>query len=337
MWPFSSAPQTAADSQPSSASCPVDHETRAEWSKQQQQPPQHHSNPVSNPLARHLSTEREVSSIPRWLPTAAAAGEPAAATTSSLPAEGAPPAACPMHEANVNSAEQAATVPTEQNWVYPSPASFYTALERKQRNPRAEDMDIVVPIHNAVNERVWHQVLEWERAAMGIAPGQETGSRLVSFIGRPKQMSPRARWKSLIGYTAPFDRHDWIVDRPVHPPSSSSASSPATTTTDPTAADNTESIRVRYVIDFYTGRGKNLLLPPSPPASASASPGTSATESSATPTPTPEQMLVPNLAFYIDCRPALDGWEGLRMRFNKYWGLAPPPPPPSPSSPTASS
>lgn len=114
-----------------------------------------------------------------------------------------------MHESNVNasananasanSAEQAATIPSESNWVYPSPASFYTALERKHRNPRAQDMDIVVPIHNAVNERVWHQVLEWERAAMGLAPGQETGSRLVSFVGKPKQMSPRARWKSLIG------------------------------------------------------------------------------------------------------------------------------------------
>lgn len=110
-----------------------------------------------------------------------------------------------MHESNVNasansnSAEQAATIPSESNWVYPSPASFYTALERKNRNPRAQDMDIVVPIHNAVNERVWHQVLEWERAAMGLEPGQETGSRLVSFVGKPKQMSPRARWKSLIG------------------------------------------------------------------------------------------------------------------------------------------
>lgn len=60
-------------------------------------------------------------------------------------------------------------------------------------------MDIVVPIHNAVNERVWQQVLDWERSAMGLKQGEETGVKLVSFMGRPKQMSPRARWKSLIG------------------------------------------------------------------------------------------------------------------------------------------
>jgi len=60
-------------------------------------------------------------------------------------------------------------------------------------------MDIVVPIHNAVNERVWQQVLEWERHALGLKEGEDTGVKLVSFMGRPKEMSPRARWKSFIG------------------------------------------------------------------------------------------------------------------------------------------
>lgn len=67
---------------------------------------------------------------------------------------------------------------------------------------------------------------------------------------------------------------------------------------------------MRYVIDFYTGRGANLLsqLPPSP--------------SGQDEPPRPEDtMKMPNLAFFIDCRPALDGWEGARMRFNKYWGI----------------
>lgn len=207
MWPFTSSSATPATEHapPPASACPVDHETRAAWSK-------HSSNPVphdvahKDPLASRLSTEREVSSIPRWLPASADAtssSSPSSASGSAAATADTPPAACPMHESNVNasanSAEQAATIPSESNWVYPSPASFYTALERKHRNPRAQDMDIVVPIHNAVNERVWHQVLEWERAAMGLQPGQETGSRLVSFVGKPKQMSPRARWKSLIG------------------------------------------------------------------------------------------------------------------------------------------
>lgn len=235
-----------------------------------------------------------------------------------------------MHES-----ERAAAVPSEDNWVYPSPASFYSALERKNRNPNARDMGIVVPIHNAVNERVWNQVLDWEREALGLPRGVDPGSKLVSFVGKPKEVSPRARWKTLIGcvlslslpfcsssssrtdiapgarsYTAPFDRHDWLVDRPVVPPSPSSApDAPPTPSTDPSQPS---SVRVRYVIDFYTGRGTGLLAPPPPPSS---SPSSAAA-------PAPEANFRPNLAFFIDCRPALDGWEGVRMRFNRYWGLA---------------
>lgn len=41
-------------------------------------------------------------------------------------------------------------------------------------------------------------------------------------------MTPRARILTLLGYTAPFDRHDWVVDRCGK--------------------------RVDYVIDFYAGR-----------------------------------------------------------------------------------
>lgn len=55
-------------------------------------------------------------------------------------------------------------------------------------------MPIVVPIHNAVNERVWEQVMEWERV-----DGGAEGSKLVSFVGKPKELSPRARWKTLVG------------------------------------------------------------------------------------------------------------------------------------------
>ena len=44
-------------------------------------------------------------------------------------------------------------------------------------------------------------------------------------------MTPKARFNTLLGYTAPFDRHDWIVDRC--------------------------GTRVDYVIDFYAGRPDN--------------------------------------------------------------------------------
>ena len=32
-----------------------------------------------------------------------------------------------------------------------------------------------------------------------------------------------------------------------------------------------------------------------------------------------EANLRPNLAFYIDVRPALDDWEGVRMRWSRWW------------------
>jgi cytochrome c heme-lyase len=41
-------------------------------------------------------------------------------------------------------------------------------------------------------------------------------------------MSPRARLNTLMGYVAPFDRHDWVVDRCGQ--------------------------KVEYIIDFYAGR-----------------------------------------------------------------------------------
>lgn len=84
-----------------------------------------------------------------------------------------------------------------ENWVYPSQAQFYAAMARKQHNPQGSDMRVVVPIHNAVNERAWGEVLHWERGWGGEKCG---GVKLVSFKGRPGDMSPKARWKSLVGY-----------------------------------------------------------------------------------------------------------------------------------------
>ena len=63
----------------------------------------------------------------------------------------------------------------------------------------------------------------------------------------------------LVSYQAPFDRHDWVVDRC--------------------------GTRVRYVIDFYSGKANG-------PAG--------------------------NLAFYLDTRPALDNWEGVKMRLEGF-------------------
>ena len=70
-------------------------------------------------------------------------------------------------------------------------------MARKGHNPRANDMKVVVPIHNAVNERAWFDIMRWERGRGGEACG---GVRLISFKGRPKDVSPKARILSLLGY-----------------------------------------------------------------------------------------------------------------------------------------
>lgn len=59
-------------------------------------------------------------------------------------------------------------------------------------------------------------------------PDRCGGPRLLSFSGSADNLTPRARFNTLLGYTAPFDRHDWVIDRC--------------------------GTRIEYVIDFYTGR-----------------------------------------------------------------------------------
>lgn len=89
-------------------------------------------------------------------------------------------------------------------------------------------MHSIVPIHNAVNERAWAEILRWEKGKGGDKCG---GPKLESFSGLSHALTPRARWKTWMGYTAPFDRHDWVVDRC--------------------------GTRVEYVIDFYEGKNEH--------------------------------------------------------------------------------
>jgi cytochrome c heme-lyase len=100
-------------------------------------------------------------------------------------------------------------------------------------------------------------------------------------------LDPELLFESYLSrYTPPFDRHDWIVDRC--------------------------GTRVRYVIDFYTGRSSQS-----------------------------------GVSFYLDARPALDNWEGVKMRAQGWmdevvqtaravFTSAPQPPMPQPPSKPAS-
>ncbi|KAI9888811.1 MAG: Cytochrome c1 heme lyase [Vezdaea aestivalis] len=201
-------------SQPASE-CPVDHSTRASWLSRAASnvrdpaappstPPTPASSKSSSPA---LDTHRTISTIPRTNPLSRLA-VPSAST----------------HAAPANS--EVETGSREGNWVYPSEAMFFAAMRRKNHDPKERDMKAVVPIHNAVNERVWKEIREWER---GLGGEKCNGPHLSAFHGDATRLSPRARFNTLLGYTAPFDRHDWIVDRC--------------------------GVQIEYIIDFYPGKG----------------------------------------------------------------------------------
>jgi cytochrome c heme-lyase len=113
----------------------------------------------------------------------------------------------------------------QPHWVYPSEQQFYNALRRKGYTADAESMSTVVQIHNAVNERTWKHICQWETELHAVEK-----PRLVRFMGRPNDRSPRA-WCNVIlfGKQPPFDRHDWYIDRG-------------------------DGVERRYVIDFYEGK-----------------------------------------------------------------------------------
>ncbi|KYQ88472.1 cytochrome c heme-lyase [Tieghemostelium lacteum] len=119
------------------------------------------------------------------------------------------------------------SIPRTDNdkWQYPSPQMFFNAMKRKQYSPNEDDMEVVISIHNTVNEKCWEHVLDWE----SLHKEENVKPKLIKFKGRAQDFSPKARFlNTFLGYKLPFDRHDWIVDR--------------------------NGKQVRYVIDFYEGK-----------------------------------------------------------------------------------
>ncbi|KAJ2162813.1 holocytochrome c synthase [Coemansia sp. RSA 552] len=115
----------------------------------------------------------------------------------------------------------------DSRWEYPSPQQFYNALARKNMAAPEEYMDVMVDIHNFLNEGAWQEVLKWEARHKSecMAP------HLMRLQGRPNDLSPMARFSSWIHGVRPFDRHDWYVSRCGK--------------------------EVRYVIDYYEGIPEN--------------------------------------------------------------------------------
>ncbi|KAK0609490.1 cytochrome c/c1 heme-lyase, partial [Immersiella caudata] len=265
------------------AKCPVDHKTREAWLQQARSaaPPEAHSAPPV-PTAQPSQSPSSTSSSKSWsswfrLPTfsrqptasPSTASDPAAKPTSprldesreisTIPRSSNPgPSSCPAPTPANNEQETGASA--SGNWIYPSEKMFFEAMKRKGHTATPSDMKTVVPIHNAVNERAWAEILRWEAP---FASKECGGPRLHSFAGESKRMTPKARMNTLLGYTAPFDRHDWVVDRC--------------------------GTQVEYVIDFYAGRN--------------------------------DGQGAGKLNFYLDVRPKLNTWEGVKMRAMKAVGL----------------
>lgn len=269
-------------------SCPVDHKTRDAWlqaaraaeaSKQSQSqnqnqpatcPVDHSSKATSSSWTQKISSliwsPSEPPTLPANHPTIAShPGLDNGRVTSSIPRSFSADADdCPVDHgasANPSNAEIESGRDASGNWVYPSEKMFFDAMKRKGYDAREVDMRTVVPIHNAVNERAWAKIKEWE--APYLIDSKCGGPKLTSFANKSERMTPTARINTILGYTAPFDRHDWVIDRC--------------------------GTRIDYVIDFYAGRPGGTAGGPS---------------------------------FYLDVRPKLNTWEGVKMRAWKWTGLA---------------
>lgn len=140
--------------------------------------------PLSEAQQTALSLERTVSSIPRVI-------------SNSSDEKGTSPAgACPVvHDTKgkQKAADQDAQA-TNSNWVYPSPQQFYNALMRKGKETPEQSIDVMVQIHNFINEKAWDEVRRWEDMR---TPGERI--ELARFEGRPQDLSPKARFHLLLG------------------------------------------------------------------------------------------------------------------------------------------
>jgi len=107
---------------------------------------------------------------------------------------------------------------------YPSERQFFKSTTAKGHEVDPSDMAMAVAIHNAVNEQTWKEILKYEK----LHEKECATPVLARFLGRPGEISVKARFRGLLGSSPPFDRHDWHVDRCGTP--------------------------VRYLVDFYDGK-----------------------------------------------------------------------------------
>ena len=118
--------------------------------------------------------------------------------------------------------------PTNEFWLYPSQKMFFNALQKKGMPTETKEVEMLVSIHNFLNEGVWNEIKRWETLLQTNA----TCLSLKKFVGRPTEPTLKSRFLSWLRISPrPFDRHDWYVDR-----------------------CGTE---VKYVIDYYKSKGQS--------------------------------------------------------------------------------
>jgi cytochrome c heme-lyase len=69
-------------------------------------------------------------------------------------------------QANLPTDREVSSIPRGDDgtkWEYPSPQQFYNALVRKGWETPEEHVEMMVHIHNFLNERAWDEVMNWER------------------------------------------------------------------------------------------------------------------------------------------------------------------------------
>lgn len=134
----------------------------------------------------------------------------------------------------------------DANWEYPSPQQMYNAMLRKgYTDTPADAVESMVAVHNFLNEGAWNEIVEWESIfAKGLGHGweqcrkgeegmamerarkemlrqrrqdlgygsaaKEEGPRLLRFMGRPGDRTPKASILQTLGWMFP-ERYRFVL------------------------------------------------------------------------------------------------------------------------------
>jgi cytochrome c heme-lyase len=253
---------------PSSAdTCPVDPQTRQIWlrhaqaqeARQAQLPSQVEASPsitsLPHPISPSPQQQQPLPSISSTALSKECSSDRISQTSSTTSPSSAYTTSRPLSHSRVVSTipraltQEVAAIPANAesetgphssgNWIYPSEHQFFHAVMRKSTlntstpEDLASSISSIIPIHNAVNERAWHLIRQWEAPVTNSQKATDRrcqGPKLLKFEGLGAgAKSMKARVNGILGYTEPFDRHDWTVER-------------------------CDGSKVEYVIDFYQGR-----------------------------------------------------------------------------------